>query len=228
VRDRRGASRRLKPKPRRTLPHEPERPDRNDRPMTQQINLADPRLLPQKVAFGARHALAAVVAVLVVGAAGASALNTLTAGLAREAQNAPVAPAAAASRHAQHVSDLDVEIQRLRASDAGHRRILAALDAGVAGERVGPSGYFVALARQASGAVWITGLSVSDDGSALDLEGRMGAPHLLPGYLRRLNAEPRFRGRPFEQLSLKGANAGDGTALPYSEFTLRSKAAKNP
>ena len=80
----------------------------------------------------------------------------------------------------------------------------------------------------AQGSVWITGFGVSDDGSALELEGRMSAPHLLPDYLRRLNQEARFRGRPFAQLSLNAIDRSSGAVLPYTEFALRSAAAKAP
>ena len=79
----------------------------------------------------------------------------------------------------------------------------------------------LALARQASGQLWITGLGVSDDGAAIDLEGRMTDSSVLTDYLRRLNAEPRFNGRPFAQLTLRGVDS-NGAALPYTEFALRS------
>jgi hypothetical protein len=44
---------------------------------------------------------------------------------------------------------------------------------------------------------------------------------VLADYLRRLNEEARFRGRPFDQLTLKSANS-NGERLPYTEFVLRS------
>ena len=44
---------------------------------------------------------------------------------------------------------------------------------------------------------------------------------VLTDYLRSLNAEPRFKGRPFAQLSLK---AVDGAGGVYTEFALRSVA----
>ena len=90
-----------------------------------------------------------------------------------------------------------------------------------AGVREGHAGLLVALARQASGQVWLTGLAVSDDGQAIDLEGRMTDSSALADYLRRLNDEPRFKGRPFAQLTLKAAGNG-GERLPYTEFSLRS------
>ena len=40
---------------------------------------------------------------------------------------------------------------------------------------------------------------------------------------KALNAEPRFKGRPFAQLNLKAGDANGG-ALPHTEFALRSTA----
>ena len=107
--------------------------------------------------------------------------------------------------------------------DGNQRRIRTALEGGAAGGREGHADYLLALARQASGAVWITGFSVSDDGSAVELEGRMSDTAQLTDYLRRLNAEPRFKGRPFAQLNLKASDA-NGASLPHTEFALRSSA----
>jgi hypothetical protein len=67
---------------------------------------------------------------------------------------------------------------------------------------------------------------VSEDGSAVDLDGRMTDTAQFTDYLRRLNAEPRFKGRPFAQLNLKATDAS-GAALPYTEFSLRSSAVAN-
>ncbi|OYU72850.1 MAG: hypothetical protein CFE45_38945, partial [Burkholderiales bacterium PBB5] len=50
---------------------------------------------------------------------------------------------------------------------------------------------------------------------------RMTDASVLTDYLRKLNAEPRFKGRPFAQLTLRGTD-NNGAALPYTEFALRS------
>jgi hypothetical protein len=115
------------------------------------------------------------------------------------------------------------ELAQLRALDAGQRRTVAALESGLAGARDGPADYLVALARQASATLWITGFAVSDDGSAVELDGRMTDAAAFTDYLRSLNAEPRFKGRPFAQLSLKSVDSS-GASLPYTEFALRSNA----
>ncbi|WP_088285580.1 PilN domain-containing protein [Ideonella sp. A 288] len=202
--------------------------------MAQQINLADPRLLPQRIAFGSTHALLGALVVLGLGLGASAGLHVLagrTADETRALQQAATAlQAAAAASQATGTAAMAAEIDQLRQLEAGQRRIRAALDAGVAGEREGPASYFVALARQAQGSVWITGFTVADNGQDLELEGRMTDAHVLTDYLRRLDAEPRFKGRPFAQLSLNGHDAKAGAALPYTEFALRSRppAGKGP
>ena len=49
-------------------------------------------------------------------------------------------------------------------------------------------------------------------------------PDLLTDYLRSLNGEPRFKGRPFAQLSLKSVDSS-GASTPFTEFALGSATA---
>ena len=51
----------------------------------------------------------------------------------------------------------------------------------------------------------------------------MADPRLLPDYLRRLNAEPLFKGREFSQLSVKAVEASPTSAGGYTEFALRGQ-----
>lgn len=193
--------------------------------MTQQINLFDARFAPPRLRFSALHGAALCTGVLVLSGLAAQGLH-LAAGSARadaQATQAGLAPlrAEAEALNARRPTGADAELARLRAVEAGQRQVRAALDAGAAGVREGHAGLLVALARQASGQLWITGMVVSDDGAAIDLEGRMTDSSVLADYLRRLNDEPRFRGRPFAQLTLKSAGS-NGERLPWTEFTLRS------
>jgi len=193
--------------------------------MAQQLNLFDARFAPQRLRFSALHGGLVLAGVLVAGWAGAQALHWAADSARAEAQalQAAAAPlrAQVAQLQAARSAGPDAELARLRALDASQRRVRAALDAGAAGVRDGHAGLLMALARQASGQLWITGLAVSDDGQAIDLEGRMTDSSVLADYLRRLNDEPRFKGRPFAQLTLKAAGNG-GERLPYTEFSLRS------
>lgn len=194
----------------------------------QQLNLVDARFAPARLRFSARHGGWAMASVLLATWAGMQGLQWATA--QAQADAAALQAGMAALRGnvttlvAQHGPNAGAELARLQAADAGQRQVRAALDAGAAGVRAGHADTLMALARQASGQVWITGLAVSDDGSAIALEGRMTDSSMLTDYLRRLNAEPRFNGRPFAQLSLSAVD-NNGAGLPYTEFALRSTGA---
>ena len=199
--------------------------------MSQQLNLLDVRFSPQPQRWSARQGLLAMALVLALTAAATHALRW-SAGLALAEnhalaqQSAPLkAQRQALSASANHAPE--AELAQLRQLEAGHRRIAAALEAGAAGAREGHADYLEALARRASPALWITGFAVAEDGGAIELTGRMADASVFTDYLRSLNAEPRFKGRPFAQLSLKSTDK-QGQALPYTEFALLSRAAPNP
>jgi hypothetical protein len=195
--------------------------------MSQQLNLFDARFLPQSLRFSARQGLTAAAVFLLLSLAGGQALRWSAANADAHRKQAEAAlttlrsQAAAAPRTA--ASAPGGELAQLQQTETTQRRVRAALEAGAAGTREGHADYLIALARQATGSLWITGFAVSDDGSAIDLEGRMSDTNVLANYLRRLNAEPRFKGRPFAQLSLRSTE-NNGAALPYTEFALRSTA----
>ena len=197
--------------------------------MAQQLNLFDARFAPAQLRFSARHG-GLILAGVLVGAWGlAQGLHwaggrAQTEAVAIQASMAPLR-AQVGSDAAGRDGGAAAELARLRAAEATQRRVRAALDAGAAGAREGHADVLVALARQASGRLWITGLGVSDDGGAIDLEGRMTDSSVLTDYLRRLNDEPRFKGRPFAQLTLRAVD-NNGGALPYTEFALRSTPAQ--
>ncbi len=195
--------------------------------MPRALNLLDNSHARAKQRWGGRMAAAGLLALVGVAA-------MLTAGLqalGRRAQadsstlRQQAAPLQAQSPAASAPPAASQELARLRRLDEGQGRIRAALDSGLAGASQGHAEYLVALARQASSQVWLTGFAVSEDGGALELEGRMAEPGALPAYLRTLNAEPRFKGRPFAQLSLNAVALGGEAALPYTEFALRSQVA---
>lgn len=195
--------------------------------MAQQLNLCDPRFARRSLRFSAQQGLLALgglalLAVLANVGLHVAAGRALATARQAETDQAPLR-ARVAALAASAGTGAGSELQQLQALEAGQRRIRGALDGGAAGVREGHADYLAALARQASGAVWITGFSVSEDGGAVELEGRMTDTAQFTDYLRRLNAEPRFKGRPFSQLNLKSSDTS-GATLPYTDFALRSAA----
>lgn len=203
--------------------------------MSQQINLYDDALRPRRVPFGAAHALMAAGGTLAATGVLALGLGQFAQGSQQRAQAATTATAplqqqvlaAAQAASATAPDQVRSETERLRRFEAGQQRVATLLDGGALGSRQGPSETFVALARQAHPSLWITAVSVSEDGRHVDLEGRMTDPGVLPDYLRRLQREPLFQQRAFAQLRLAAVEpaAGAAGATPYTEFTLRSQPA---
>lgn len=110
------------------------------------------------------------------------------------------------------------------------QEILATLGQGAAPPPIGHADYLRGLARRSVANLWLTGFSVGPDGTRMEIRGRTLDPALLPEYIRRLNAEPAFRGHRFAALSLAEpppapAPSASATALvapppPWLEFAL--------
>ncbi len=199
--------------------------------MVQQLNLLDARFAPRAQHYSARQGLLAMGLVLALSVAGSQALHwssrrALAENDALAQQLAPLKAQRLAISSAPHLG-AENELAQLRLLETSHRRIAAALDAGAAGAREGHAEYLEALARRASASLWITGFALAEDGGDIELTGRMADASVLTDYLRSLNAEPRFKGRPFAQLSLRSVDKL-GQSLPYTEFALLSRAAPNP
>jgi Tfp pilus assembly protein PilN len=123
-------------------------------------------------------------------------------------------------------SHIETELRHLRQLEAAQRRLQQVFASGQAGRENGHAAVLLALARQADPAVWLTGLSIGQDGDTMELQGRMADAAALPVYLRRLQDEPLFHGRQFAQLSLRRIEAGaDGNlaSSAYTEFVLRTQ-----
>jgi hypothetical protein len=95
----------------------------------------------------------------------------------------------------------------------------------------GYSDYLVALARQSTAGLWLTGLTITGAGESLVLAGRTNYPELVPGYLQRLSGEQTLAGLQFEIFQLTrpvriAADDEKGVAEvlePYVQFEVRSK-----
>lgn len=201
--------------------------------MPQHLNLLDASFQRPRELLGSATGLAALAVTLGASVVLTVGLHVKSAQALLAAQGAEVAlqtlqQRAGVSPHPAP-SQLLGELVRLRAVEAGQLRITAALDSGQAGVAQGYAQYLLALSRQALAQLWLTGFSVGADGHELELNGRMTDPGQLPDYLRRLNAEPLFKGREFAQLSLKTvgaeptATAPSGSGAPgVTEFSLRA------
>ena len=103
----------------------------------------------------------------------------------------------------------------------------------------GNAGYsdtLLALARQSTGGLWITGLTLNSAGDSLVLVGRTQSAELVPGYLQRLANERSLAGQQFEIFQMTRpvripADAGkhtDAVLEPYIDFEVRSKPVEKP
>ena len=205
--------------------------------MAQQINLYDPALRPQRDAFTAQSSLLWAVGAALLASALAWGLHWSTPSNLPllTATSASTAPASAASAAAAPLSAAASELQRLRDFEAHQRRVQAAILDGALGARSGHAEYLRALARQAQPQVWLTGFSIKPETNAIEIDGQALDASALPAYLRRLNSEERFKGRPFAHLHIRqtttegaaGAQASNGevAAPSYPQFTLRSQPA---
>jgi hypothetical protein len=205
--------------------------------VAQQINLYDPALRPQRDAFTAQSSLLWAVGAALLASALAWGLHWRTPSNlpVLTATSASTAPASAASAAAAPLSAAASELQRLRDFEAHQRRVQAAILDGALGARSGHAEYLRALARQAQPQVWLTGFSIKPETNAIEIDGQALDASALPAYLRRLNSEERFKGRPFAHLHIRqastegaaGAQASNGevAAPSYPQFTLRSQPA---
>lgn len=216
--------------------------------MSQEINLINPALRPKRDLLAFRTvALAAGVAVLLISvmyayarfsaASAQQAQSDIQAQLAILQKEVQASQAALAAR----VSDpaLELEAQRLAAAVKQRGEVLQLAENLSAQGSGGVSEVMRGFSRQRLDGVWLTGFSVGPGG--FDIRGRLLDPSLLPTYIRRLNAEPAFRGRSFAALDMQGVTpevappaagapapaATPVAALPagparYTEFALRA------
>lgn len=202
--------------------------------MVQQINLYDDALRPQRQRWRAAHGLWVVGGTLVLAWGLSLVMDALTARRGAEAERLEAQATVQRGLSARNggvagasgsIEARNAELQRLRTLEAGQHKVHDALDREAGKGRDGYSQYFLALSRQAHPSLWITGFGVGADGQSLEIRGRMTDAAVLPDYLRKLNNEPQFKGRSFEQLTIRAAaDPRDASlAAPWTEFVLRSQ-----
>lgn len=129
----------------------------------------------------------------------------------------------------REVTDLEHRIQAVQMIRNVARRDLFRGGAGYAET-------LVALARQSTAGLWLTGITITGASESLVLAGRTQDPELVPGYLQRLSNERTLAGLKFETFQLTRpertpADAAKGTEAvlePYVAFEVRSKPAEKP
>ena len=213
--------------------------------MNQQVNLYHPIFRKQEKKFSATTMLQAGLIVLtgVVLMYGYAVWRTqalrahqqevsaqYTAALARLNEVSAKLPMRHANpRLEQQVRDLERRIESVQVIRNVARRDLFKGSAGY-------SDTLVALARQSTPGLWITGLTLSDAGDTVVLAGRTQTPELVPEYLQRLFGEQALAGQQFEifQMTRPVRTPADESKHteailePYIDFEVRSKPAEKP
>jgi len=210
--------------------------------MSQQINLVLPALRPRfdwlalPVVGGA--ALAGIVLISLMALLGISRSAELRASeteiksqLAAVQQQVQVLGQSLAAR--QGDTSLDRQIAASRLGLTQRQEVLAVIAQGDVTQGNAYSGLLQGFSRQTVEGVWLVGFGFAD--KAIDIQGRLLDPALLPTYINRLNNEPAFAGRRFAALDMKGFDpadkkrtdmpSSDKTIVParYTEFALRTE-----
>ncbi|MFP5393991.1 MAG: PilN domain-containing protein [Gammaproteobacteria bacterium] len=208
--------------------------------MSQQINLFNPALQKQEPVFTANTMLTAV-AVLLAGcvalslyarqsvmaleASAQAGAEQLTAAKKRQAQALlEFAPRQKSAELAAELAAVQLQLKALHDIDV-------TLKGGAMGTVSGYAEYFKALARQSSGAVWLTGVSISGAGTQIGLQGRALQADAVPAYIGRLTTEPAMQGKTFGSLSMGRPQVKDdkgGQEATFIEFSLQAEGVKDP
>lgn len=199
--------------------------------MSQQINLYDPALLPKRELLTAqRLALAAGLLLVVLGVWGGW-LRAELAAAQSEADRAGLELKQLQDESAALARDIGGRKPdpRLEQEFAGARmllefrgEVLKMLQKGLGPESVSFSEYLRGLSRQSTNGLWLTAISVADDGATMEIQGRVLDPALLPEYIRRLNGEKAFQGRAFAALRMTAAAPAAGAAAPAEPLSVRT------
>lgn len=203
--------------------------------MTHHINLYDPALLRRRewlTAANLAFAAAAIFLVMLLWGSwariDAAGLGEQAAALEGQLKAAREQSVALASQLATRRADPALELSVAAAKEllGVRRNIRDALGQGVASAATGQADYLRGLARQTVANLWLTEFSIGPEGARMEIRGRTLDPATLPEYIRRLNAEPAFRGRRFAALSVSlpevvaGSDGKPAVRPPWHEFAL--------
>lgn len=203
--------------------------------MTHHINLYDPALLRRREWLTAAHLAFAAAAIFLVmllwgswARIDAAGLGEQAAALDSQLKSAREQSVALAGQLAARKADPALELSVAAAKEllGVRRNIRDVLGQGVASAATGQADYLRGLARQTVTNLWLTEFSLGPEGARMEIHGRTLDPATLPEYIRRLNAEPAFRGRRFAALSVSlpepvaGADGKPAARPPWHEFAL--------
>jgi MSHA biogenesis protein MshI len=105
-------------------------------------------------------------------------------------------------------ANLEAELNDARLRLESRAEVLALLKKGLSPENGNPVEWLSGFARQVPNGLWLTGFNINAETGALEIRGRTVDPGLVPEYLRRLNAEPAFRGHTFAALKITSGEQG--------------------
>lgn len=185
--------------------------------MSQQINLYEDRLRPDREPLTGRR-LALAVGLVAVALAAWGVVERRAADAAAE-QLAGVQAEVAASQQklatlGKSLSErklpdaLKAEIEGARARLAAQKAVMALLDAGELGNDAGFSALMRGFSHLASNDLWLTGFTIAAGGKEIEIRGRLFEVASLPAYVQRLAGEPAFKGLRFAALDLRREATG--------------------
>ena len=206
--------------------------------MSQQVNLFNPAFQKQRQVFTAAT-MARALAVLAFGAialvmVGRQRVATLEKEVAagatqlaqKKARQAAVmiefAPRKKSPEMATRIADAEADLASLQ-------QVSSVIQRGDLGNTEGYADYFKALARQSTGELWLTGVSIVGAGQRIGLQGRALEARVVPAYISRLTREPVMRGKSFASLDIRQgelktdpADTKPAQPAPYIEFSLQA------
>ncbi len=206
--------------------------------MSQQINLFNPAFQKLRQVFTATTMLRAL-ALLALGALVLMMVaQRRVAALEREAAYGATVLAQKKARLASVLvefaprkksPELDARIAEAEADLASLQEVSNVIQRGDLGNTAGYAQYFKALARQSTGDLWLTGVSIVGAGQRIGLTGRALEANVVPAYINRLTREPVMQGKSFASLNISQAelpgDAAEGKAAqlaPYIDFSLQA------
>lgn len=204
--------------------------------MSQQVNFFNPAFVPRRQHFSLTT-MAQGLGLLLLGSAlmygyAYYQVGQLTAQAkegARRLNDEQLRVARFAEEFSAQGSDqlLQAEIQKLETQVNEQAELVAVMQSAALGNSAGYSEYMRAFSRQVVRGLWLTGFTLSGDGTQVSLSGGVVNPDLLPEYIQRLRREAVMQGKTFSALQMQQAKADKSGAVGhYVEFVLHSSAAE--